>query len=189
MYLAKEIDRKKPGYVWKYRRAYLGHLNNYWIFAVAANRVYKEKSEEDEASMSEDNDVSGELISSSISSYLYMKICLDASRILSENAIFSEISDEKIKKLQELRKENRKMAKEISHIRNKVGAHPGNPNCLFDGTVSWDGVGDVVKFYAFDLISMKKVEEKFELNSNEHLLKMKKYIDNLMRELRDCWGL
>lgn len=187
--LCREIDNKKPAYAWRYRRAYLGHLNNYWNFAVALNRVYKEKSKKAEASMFEDNNANDELISASISFYFYIKICLDASRVLSDNTIYSTISDEKVERLQKLRKENKKMAQIISRIRNKVGAHPGDPNCLFVGDVSWGGVNDRVKFFAFDLRSMEMVKEKFELNPDEHLLKMKEYINNLMGELRDCWGL
>lgn len=185
--LYKEIDDKKTGHVWRYRCAYLNHLNSYWVFALATNRVYEEKSKEAEDSKFKDDNVNDELISASISFYSYIKICLDASMVLSENTIFSTISDEKIEKLQKLREENKRMAQKISRIRNKVGAHPGDPNCLFIGDVGWSN--DRVNFFAFDLRSMKIIEEKFELNPNEYLLKMEEYINKLMKELRDCWGL
>lgn len=186
--LCKEIDNKKPFYVWKYRRAYLGHLNNYWNFAVAVHRVFEEKTQRAEILKFENENINDELISASINFYSYAKVCLDACKSLSNNTIYSTISDEKAEELQKLREENKRMAKKIALIRNKVGAHPGDSSCLFIGDVSWGGVNNRVKFSAFDLGKMRMVKKEFELNPNEHLLEMERYINSLIEKLKDCWG-
>ncbi len=187
--LYKKVHNKKsPNWVWGYRQAYLSHLLNYWRFTIATIRIFQEELEKSEKERFRDDDLNNKVHATSINSYNLMRICLKACEILSNNAAYSTVSDEFSKKLQKFRRENKKLGYCIVERRNKLGAHPDSCNCMVEGTMRWGSDGKVT-FSTLNLRSMRTNKREIDIDPTKDLIRLKKYINNLMGYLSACWGI
>lgn len=191
------VKNKSPKMVWLFRHAYLDTLWIYWRYAVASVRVFQETIKQPELKQSGNNlsddekdDLRFKNRASAVSAYQYMRICLTACKILTDNALRSSASDETAKNIQAFKNEYKSYAKKIVDIRNLVGSHPEKTHKLISESGAYGiGLNMKIGFCTINLDELKLNKDSIQLDPGKDLLTLQKYIIGLMPLLKKCWSI
>ncbi|MEK7488012.1 MAG: hypothetical protein AAB598_01685 [Patescibacteria group bacterium] len=181
-----------PRRLWLRRFALLENLNNYYRFSVSSVMLFQESIQKSVNALSEDKKTDcfdDESHSSAIAFYSHCRVCLESSRLLFEEAIFSSANDDHAKLLQQHRDNYVKWAREVIEKRNDITAHPHNVRKMIVGSPSSWGTNGKVTFNIIDLEHITIPEKVYELDPAEDLLTLKKYTEEAVSHLRLIWGI
>lgn len=181
----------KPRRLWLRRLVLLENLNNYYRFAVGSVRLFQESfnknleliSKGEKTKESSDD----ESHSSALSFYSHSRVCIESSRLLSEEAVFYTDDEEKAEALQKHRDKYAVRARDIIEKRNEIIAHPHNTRKMIIGSPSSWGSSGELTFFTVDLEHITIKHDKYRLKPIEDLKELKKYIEETVAHLKFIW--
>ncbi len=190
---SRRLEDQLPKRLWLRRLALLENLNNYYRFAVSSVRFFQESMEgamDQLSAGAPTDDFDDKLHSSAIAFYSYCRVCLESSRLLSEEAILSSASEESANILQAHRDAHTSWAREIIDKRNAITAHPHERMRQFiTGSPSSWGSGGRVRFNTIDLEHLTVPGKEYELEPTEDLIALKAYIEKTITHLRSIYQI
>lgn len=183
---------KNPRRLWLRRLALLENLNTYYRFACNSvllfQRLYSENY-----SLLGTKGISSEIItdqahSSAVAFYSHGRVCIETMRQLSEETLFSTMSESSANSLQEHRDKYASWARDFINIRNAVVAHPHEIRRMITDVGSW-GTHGIIYFPSFDLEHIQQNEELFRLEPTKDLEELRRYIEETLNHLKLIYGV
>ena len=188
--LTQHCYGKLPKRLWLRRMALLENLNNYYRFAVSSVRLFQESSLKNLDLLSKQelqrDDFDDKSHSSALSFYSHARVCLESSKLLSEEGIFSSGDDEKVEFFQKHRDEYARWARDVIDKRNDIIAHPHNLRRMIVGPSGWGSNGKI-RFNTVDLERIIISHDMYELDPASDLSELKKYLEKTIEHLTSIW--
>jgi len=188
--LIKKCTGLKPRRLWLRRLALLENLNNYYRFSVSSVRLFQEgfwKSSEIPLWDINKEDFNDKSHSCAIAFYSHARVCIESSRLLSEEGVLSSNNEKNADVLQKHRDSYAGWARDIIEKRNGVNAHPHDIRKMITGSPSGWGSNGKVAFTTFDLEHIVFTRDKYKLEPVVDLEKLKKYIEETINQLKSIW--
>lgn len=186
-------SKLKPRRLWLRRLALLENLNNYYRFAVGSVRLFQESFNKNLELISKGegtkDNFDDESHSSALSFYSHGRVCIESSRLLSDEAIFYTNNEKKAEALQEHRDKYAAWARDIIEKRNEIVAHPHNTRKMITGSPnSWGSSGELT-FFTVDLEHITIKHDEYKLEPIKNLKELKNYIEETIAHLSLIWGI